>query len=173
MSRKSALSIQEDKTVDCSGAKQPRPRQSRKLVRRFRKVGEVSTRAYAIYNQCRHCRGWEGNGRSLESDVYACTDTDCPLWPYRCPKAVSDAHKSAHTTSQTKAIRGQGENLRTLPVQENRGKPGRKQSIQRFCAESCHCLRKRESRNPVRECQSQHCHLHPWRNGKWTPDSDS
>jgi hypothetical protein len=140
----------------------------RQLVDRPRKPDEVFTRAYAIYNQCRHCRGWEGDGRSLPAEVYACPNTDCPFHPVRCRRAVLEAQKCAQRGSDDLDPSGISE---ALPVHKNGGKPGLRQAIQKYCSEWCQCLKPGESRGPVRSCTTLGCHVHPWRNGALTLDT--
>jgi len=77
----------------------------RRLVKRRREPHEIPSRTYAIFNQCRECRGWEGDGRSLAEEVAACPNDSCLLWPLRCRNA-----------SKSPNIDHQAENRPNLPA---------------------------------------------------------
>jgi hypothetical protein len=110
------------------------------LQTRHRMPGEIGYRSTSIYNQCRHCRGWEGNNRSLLAEVKACPNISCPLWPFRTQAAASKRH--------TGGCKGQ-----------TRGS-----AIKEFCNQ-CQCVPKGSRRTSVKECQTKECWLWPWRNG--------
>lgn len=128
------------------------------LVTRRRELHEIPSKPYAIYNFCRECRGWEGNGRGLTAEVLACPNTGCILWPVRAPKCSYVAI---------------GQKLDPYPPSDplcaHRSDYGAKNArgrrIRDFCAE-CHCLRPGECRDPVRDCTDTGCHSFPWRLGK-------
>jgi len=128
------------------------------LVTRRRCPHEIWSKPYAIYNQCRECRGWEGDDRSLAQEVLACPNTGCILWPVRAPKC---------------SYVGIGQELDPYPTSDplcvHRSDYGAKNArgarIRDFCAD-CHCLKPGKSRDSVRDCRSPGCHLFPWRLGK-------
>ena len=113
---------------------------SRAIHDRPRMPGEVSYRSTAIYNQCRHCRGWEGDGRSLAAEIEACPNRGCPLWDFRTQTAASLRRRGGSET------------------------PGRGEAIRQFCDE-CQCIAPGARRSSVRDCVSTGCHLWPWRSG--------
>jgi len=149
----------------------------RRLVKRRREPHEIPSRTYAIYNQCRECRGWEGDGRSLADEVAACPNTDCLLWPVRSRNA-----------SKSPNIDHQAENRPNLPANNPdidfgtigrlerpiidvlKQSHGRSRIITDFCA-GCQCLKPGESRDPIQRCSSPQCWVYPWRTGKLDVDT--
>ncbi len=144
----------------------------RKLVERNREPHEIPSRALAIYNQCRHCRGWEGDGRSLAAEVAACPNRTCELWEARCK---NPSEKSLYRPSGKIGPKVATKNSDPGISTEKGVKPSstailrrsfdRSRMITDFCA-SCHCLKPGESRNPIRRCSSPECWLYPYRTGK-------
>ena len=149
----------------------------RRLVKRRREPHEIPSRTYAIYNRCRECRGWEGDGRSLAEEVAACPNDSCLLWPLRCRNA---SEKSLYRPSEKR-----GPNLppdySDSDLSTKKGvKPSYnvilRQSFNRcrlitdFCGE-CQCLKPGESRDPIQRCSSPQCWVYPWRTGKLDTDT--
>ena len=113
-------------------------RLSERLTDRHRLPGELTYRSTAIYNQCRHCRGWEGDRRGLAAAVDHCPNQSCALWPMRSTRARKGRH---------------------LP-------PGvdRASAVRQFC-NGCQCIPVGARRDAVRDYSTVECWLHPWRNG--------
>lgn len=118
----------------------PVPRLSKTLHDRHREPGELPSKVAAIHRQCRHCRGWEGDGRGLAAEVDACPNATCSLWAFRSKAAASTRCATGSTG------------------------PNRTGAIRRFCRD-CQSVPEGASLNPVRECASVGCWLYPWRNG--------
>ena len=151
----------------------------RRLVKRRRKPHEIPSRAYAIYNQCRECHGWEGeDGRSLAEEVLACPDTECRLWLVRCKDASKSPYIDSHEeTLPTPLPNSEGSDISTKNPSDPRFKHpqrrrfSRSKMISGFC-EECQGLTPGESRDPIRKCCSPPCWLYPWRTGKLDVSTD-
>jgi hypothetical protein len=143
-----------------------------RLVRRRRLPGEVMHRSFSIYNQCRECRGWESDGgMELHALVEACRETTCPLWTNRSKKA---SQKIIRRGIESGGISPYPQPLKCLPVvfygpklatalYSERGFT-RGEAIKEFCR-MCRCVELGD-RGVISACDTEECHLHPWRNGK-------
>ena len=144
------------------------------LTRDRRVPGVIPHRSYSIYNFCRECRGWEGEGRSLSAEVDACPNDDCPLWAYRTQKAslkrYSDkfGSKGTSTTSFPEASPGLAKTGANMASNVHPGEyteaPIRTEAIKNMCR-SCRCVSPGE-KNIISGCDDVGCHLYPWRTGK-------
>jgi len=145
----------------------------RQLVERHREPHEIPSRTLAIYNQCRHCRGWEPfDRRTLAEEVAACPNTDCELWEVRCrnPSEKSLYRPSGEIGPEVATKNSDPDISTKIGVKPSstvilRQSFDRSKMITDFCA-SCHCLSPGDSRNPIRRCSSPECWLYPWRTGK-------
>jgi len=146
----------------------PKNRENRinmkRLVKRQREPDEIPSKPYAAFNFCRECRGWEGDGRSLNAEVLACPNTGCILWPVRAPKCSYVAIKS-------KLYPYPRSNPLCAHRSDYSGKNARYRRIPDFCAE-CLGLMPGESREPIRKCCSPQCWIYPWRNGQLDVSTD-
>jgi len=152
MSRKDSMSSQ------CNNAERGTHVNMKQLVKRRRKLHEIPSKPYAGFNFCRECRGWEGDGRTLNAEVLACPNTGCILWPVRAPKCSYVAIESNLDPYPT-----------SNPLYRNRSdysaKNARNHRFGDLCAE-CQGVAPGESRDPIRKCCSPKCWLYPWRTGK-------
>lgn len=143
-----------------------------RLVRRRRLLGELMHRSFSIYNQCRECRGWESeDGLELSELVEACQETTCPLWTNRSKK---EAQKITRSRMGSGGISPHPQPLKCLPVvfygaksltvpYSERGFT-RGEAIKEFCR-MCRCVNPGD-RSVISACDTEECHLYPWRNGK-------
>ena len=177
MSRRGAPKNGDQVEIINTRIKRPCTTNVQRLVTRRREPHEIPSRTYAIYNQCRECRGWEGDGRSLAEEVAACPNDSCLLWPLRCRNA---SEKSLYRPSEKR-----GPNLppdySDSDLSTKKGvKPSYnvilRQSFNRsrviidFCT-MCQCLKPGESRDPIQRCSSPQCWIYPWRTGKLDTDT--
>ena len=126
------------------------------LQRRRRHPNEVPIRSFSIYNQCRECRGWEGDDRSLAAEVLACPNIGCILWPVRSTEA---AGADSYPTSEPLYVEGSDYGAKKV----------RGERIRDFCAD-CQGVSLNESKLPIRECSDAGCWLWPWRQGSLSLD---
>lgn len=135
----------------------------KQLVKRRRELHEIPPKPYAIYNHCRECRGWEGDGRGLNAEVLACPNTGCILWPVRAPKC-------SYVAIASKLDPYPRSNPLCAHRSDYSAKNARYKRIGDFCAE-CQGLMPGESQDPIRKCSSPLCWLYPWRTGKLDIDT--
>jgi len=143
--------------------KRPCTTRVQRLMTRRRRPHEIPSKPYAIYNYCRECRGWEGDGRGLSAEVLACPNTGCILWSVRAPKcshSAIEAEMDPYPTSIPLCIHGS----------DYSAKNARYKRIGDFCGE-CQCLKPGDSRDPIRKCSSPQCWVYPWRTGKLDTDT--
>lgn len=140
------------------------------LIDEPRPMGTLSTRQFAVFNHCRACLGWEGDGRTLREEVNACPNAMCHLWPFRAKKAsldpisvVLDKPWQDHGGSTKAAVLDQNR----IKVAQNNASRGRARAIFDFCGWClCEKPRSRSKKAAIEACEARECHLWPWRGGK-------
>jgi len=138
-------------SVKSAPKKQSNRTNANQLFKRRRKLHEIPSKPYAGFNFCRECRGWEGDGRTLNAEVLACPNTGCILWPIRAPKCSYVAIESKLDPYPM-----------SIPLYARRSdysaKNARHHRFDDFCAE-CRGVAPGQSRDPIRECCSPKCWL--------------
>ena len=123
---------------------------------RHRKPEETMNKAYSIYNQCRHCVGWESDSGTIHDEVARCDHKECSLWPYRLPtERLKASYKRLYPKDE---VQGRLNDRRAYLSSNG----GRTRSIRLFCGD-CYCILPRHDRTPIKECLSPGCWLHPHR----------
>jgi hypothetical protein len=143
--------------------KRPCTTKMQRLVKRRREPHEIPSKPYAIYNYCRECRGWEGDGRGLSAEVLACPNAGCDFWSVRHKEALHDAiEKKVDPYPMSKPLYRHGSDYL--------GKNARGLRIRNFCAD-CQGVSPGESRDPIKNCTDVGCWNYCYRTGK--PDAET